>query len=168
MKKQEAHGKMTTTIYAFLPVGSKPTATVHSVRLGMCRTRDSLGRDVVWGHRFHGLNKPRETLFYLTLNGGKREAEDFLDSLKFLLRGPGLINTIDIKHFVTFKQATDLGLLWWRTELPLADLRAVFYDIQKGFEETIAERMIANENRDQKALVLRAREALRVRAPGEL
>ena len=102
------------------------------------------------------------------MNGGKREAEDFLDSLKFLLRGPGLINTIDIKHFVTFKQATDLGLLWWRTELPLADLRAVFYDIQKGFEETIAERMIANENRDQKALVLRARQALRVRTPGEL
>ena len=168
MKKQEAHEKMTTTIFAFLPVGSKPTATVHSVRLGMCRTRDSLGRDVVWGHRFHGLNKPRETLFYLTMNGGKREAEDFLDSLKFLLRGPGLINTIDIKHFVTFKQATDLGMLWWRCSLPLADIRAIFYDVQAGFEETIAEQKIGAENRDRRVQAPREQAQPGAVQPGEV
>ena len=148
MKKREAHEKM-TTIFAFLPVGSKSTATEHVIRLGTARTRDSLGQDVVWGHRFHGLNKPRETLFYLVVDD-KKKADDFLDALKYLIRGPGKVNTIDIKHFETFKQATDFGMLWWRCSLPLADIRAIFYDVQAGFEETIAEQMIGAENRDRR------------------
>ena len=146
---------MTTSIFAFMPVGSPSTATEHTIRLGLCKNHDSTGENVIWSFRFHGLNKPRETLFFLSLSD-KREADRFLDALKSLLRGPGKINTIDIKHFETFSQATDLGLLWWRTRLPLADVRSVFYGIQKGFEETIAERMIADENRDRRALAIRA------------
>ena len=145
---------MTTSIFAFLPVGSPSTATEHTIRLGLCKNQDSVGENVIWSQRFHGLNKPRETLFFLSLSD-KREADKYLDALKYLLRGPGKINTIDIKHFETFKQANDLGLLWWRTRLPLADIRAIFYDVLKGFEETIAEQMIADENRDRRARALR-------------
>ena len=141
---------MTTSIFAFLPVGSPSTATEHTIRLGLCKNQDSVGENVIWSQRFHGLNKPRETLFFLSLSD-KREADKYLDALKYLLRGPGKINTIEIKHFETFSQANDLGLLWWRTRLPLADIRAIFYDVLKGFEETIAEHMIADENRDRRA-----------------
>ena len=67
------------------------------------------------------------------------QATRAVDELKMDLRGPGTINTVEIKCFETFEQASDLGVSWFWTRLPLADVRACFYTLAKRYEAKYAD-----------------------------
>ena len=113
-----------SVVFAFLPIGSKSTASHHYVRLGHCTIRSSSGNPVNVANRFHGLNSVREMLLLVEVDRG--DAGKVLDDLKNELRGPGTINSVPITMFRTFTTSV-LGQNWMETELPLADIRAVMY-----------------------------------------
>ena len=113
-----------SVVFAFLPIGSKSTASHHYVRLGHCTVRSSSGNPVNVANRFHGLNSVREMLLLVEVDRG--DAGKVLDDLKNELRGPGTINSVPITMFRTFTTSV-LGQNWMETELPLADIRAVMY-----------------------------------------
>ena len=113
-----------SVVFAFLPIGSKSTASHHYVRLGHCTVRSSSGNPVNVANRFHGLNSVREMLLLVEVD--RHDAGKVLDDLKNELRGPGLINTVPITMFRTFTTSA-LGQNWMETDLPLADIRAVMY-----------------------------------------
>ena len=115
-----------SVVFAFLPIGSKSTASHHYVRLGHCTTRTTAGNPVCVANRFHGLNSVREMLLLVEVD--RHDAGKVLDDLKNELRGPGTINTVPITMFRTFTTSV-LGQNWMETDLPLADLRAVLYGI---------------------------------------
>ena len=113
-----------SVVFAFLPIGSKSTASHHYIRLGHCSIRTSTGNPVNVANRFHGLNSVREMLLLVAVE--RHDAGKVLDDLKNELRGPGLINTVPITMFRTFTTSA-LGQNWMETDLPLADIRAVMY-----------------------------------------
>ena len=114
-----------SVVFAFLPIGSKSTASHHYIRLGHCSIRTSAGNPVNVANRFHGLNSVREMLLLVEVD--RSDAGKVLDDLKNELRGPGLINTVPITMFRTFTTSA-LGQNWMETDLPLADIRAVMYE----------------------------------------
>jgi len=114
-----------SVVFAFLPIGSKSTASHHYIRLGHCSIRTSTGNPVNVANRFHGLNSVREMLLLVEVD--RSDAGKVLDDLKNELRGPGLINTVPITMFRTFTTSA-LGQNWMETDLPLADVRAVMYE----------------------------------------
>jgi hypothetical protein len=114
-----------SVVFAFLPIGSKSTASHHYIRLGHCSIRTSTGNPVNVANRFHGLNSVREMLLLVAVE--RHDAGKMLDDLKNELRGPGLINTVPITMFRTFTTSA-LGQNWMETDLPLADVRAVMYE----------------------------------------
>ena len=113
-----------SVVFAFLPIGSKSTASHHFVRLGHCTVRTTAGNPVNVANRFHGLNSVREMLLLVEVD--RCDAGKVLDDLKNELRGPGTINTVPITMFRTFTTSV-LGQNWMETDLPLADIRAVMY-----------------------------------------
>ena len=113
-----------SVVFAFLPIGSKSTASHHFVRLGHCTVRTTAGNPVNVANRFHGLNSVREMLLLVEVD--RCDAGKVLDDLKNELRGPGTINTVPINMFRTFTTSV-LGQNWMETDLPLADVRAVMY-----------------------------------------
>ena len=126
-----------SVVFAFLPIGSKSTASHHYVRLGHCTVRSSSGNPVNVANRFHGLNSVREMLLLVEVD--RHDAGKVLDDLKNELRGPGTINTVPITMFRTFTTSV-LGQNWMETKLPLADVRAVMYGIadQLGVQKNAA------------------------------
>ena len=118
-------------VFAFLPVGSKSTATAHLVRIGHRRTHTAHGEPNNIHFRFHGLNRIREMLMLIDVDSD--EAIDVCEQLKDLLRGHrGNIGYIVMRSHETFKPASALGSNWWRTSLALADVRSVFYAIDRA------------------------------------
>ena len=115
-----------SVVFAFLPIGSKSTASHHFVRLGHCTVRTTAGNPVNVANRFHGLNSVREMLLLVEVD--RCDAGKVLDDLKNELRGPGTINTVPITMFRTFATSV-LGQNWMETDLPLSDIRAVFYGV---------------------------------------
>ena len=113
-----------SVVFAFLPIGSKSTASHHFIRVGHCTIRSSNGNPVNIANRFHGLNSVREMLLLVEVD--RSDAGRVLDDLKNLLRGPEVINTIQITMFRTFTTSL-LGQNWMESDLPLADIRAVLY-----------------------------------------
>ena len=115
-----------SVVFGFLPIGSKSTASHHYVRLGHCTVRTTAGNPVNVANRFHGLNSVREMLLLVEVD--RCDAGKVLDDLKNELRGPGTINTVPITMFRTFTTSV-LGQNWMETDLPLSDIRAVFYGV---------------------------------------
>ena len=89
-----------SVVFAFLPIGSKSTASHHFVRLGHCTVRTTAGNPVNVANRFHGLNSVREMLLLVEVD--RCDAGKVLDDLKNELRGPGTINTVPITMFRTY------------------------------------------------------------------
>ena len=132
-----------SVVFAFLPIGSKSTASHHYVRLGHCTVRTTAGNPVNVANRFHGLNSVREMLLLVEVD--RCDAGKVLDDLKNELRGPGTINTVPITMFRTFTTSV-LGQNWMETDLPLADIRAVMYGIadQLGVQKSAASSDLAS------------------------
>ena len=116
-----------SVLYAFLPVGSRATACTHYIRIGYHASKHSDGSRTRLGTRFNGLNTVREVLLMIEVDSD--ELNEVMDRVKMRIQGPGTINTVSIKFHETFKVAYGLGHAWYETKLPLADVRAVFYEI---------------------------------------
>jgi hypothetical protein len=69
----------------------------------------------------------REVLLLIEVDSEK--LDEVMDRVKMRMMGPGTINTVSIKFHETFQMAYRLGHAWYETKLPLADLRAVFYEM---------------------------------------
>ena len=137
MEKRQAHAMTTKSmIFAFLPIGCPSTASTHTIRIGHCRKRDSADAPNNVCFRFHGLNQIREMMMLVDVDQDK--ATDAIEEVKDMLRGPGTLDTIKIKSFQTFEQASDLGVSWFRSSLPLADIRACFYEVGKRLKAKFA------------------------------
>ena len=116
-----------SVLYAFLPIGSPATASTHYIRIGYHACKHSDGSRTRLGNRFNGLNTVREVLLMIEVDSD--EINEMMDGVKMRLHGPGTINTVSVKFHETFKVAYGLGHAWYETKLPLADVRAVFYEI---------------------------------------
>ena len=118
-----------SVVYAFLPVGSAPCDEAQYIRIGYHACKFSHGVQCKLRARFGGLNSVREILFMVEVESDKRG--QVLDYLRMRLQGPGMAigNTLRIEFHKTFKMQHDLGNSWYRTKLPVADVRAVFYEI---------------------------------------
>ena len=116
-----------SVVYAFLPVGSRPTASTHYIRIGYHASQHSDGSRTRLHTRFNGLNSLREILLLIEVDS--EILDEAMDVIKMRIQGPGTINTVSIKFHETFKTAYRLGHAWFETKLPLADVREVFYQI---------------------------------------
>ena len=116
-----------SVVYAFLPVGSRPTASTHYIRIGYHASQHSDGSRTRLHTRFNGLNSLREILLLIEVDS--EILDEAMDVIKMRIQGPGTINTVSIKFHETFKTAYRLGHAWFETKLPLADVRAVFYQL---------------------------------------
>ena len=116
-----------SVLYAFLPIGSRSTASTHYIRIGYHASKHSDGSRTRLGTRFNGLNSVREVLLLIEVDSGN--LDEAMDRMKMRLQGPGTINTVSIKFHETFMVAYRLGHAWLETKLPLADLRAIFYQL---------------------------------------
>jgi hypothetical protein len=122
-----ATGAKRSVLYAFLPIGSRATACTHYLRIGYHASKHSDGSRTRLGTRFNGLNSVREVLLLIEVDSEK--LDEVMDRVKMRIQGPGTINTVSIKFHETFKAAYRLGHAWFETKLPLADIRAVFYEL---------------------------------------
>ena len=113
-----------SVLYAFLPIGSPATASTHYIRIGYHACKHSDGSRTRLGNRFNGLNTVREVLLMIEVDSD--EINEMMDGVKMRLHA---INTVSVKFHETFKVAYGLGHAWYETKLPLADVRAVFYEI---------------------------------------
>jgi hypothetical protein len=114
-------------VYAFLPLGSLPTADTHYIRLGYHACKHSDGTRARLATRFHGLNRVRELLLMIEVN--TTDVHQHLDHIQIVLSGPCTVSGVVIKNHTTFENAYRLGQAWRMTTLPLADVRAVFQHI---------------------------------------
>ena len=121
------NGKKRSVLYAFLPVGSRSTACTHYIRIGYHASKHSDGSRTRLGTRFNGLNSVREVLLLIEVDSDN--LDEAMDHIKMRIQGPGTINTVSIKFHETFRAAYRLGHAWYETKLPLADIRAVFYQM---------------------------------------
>ena len=121
--------KMTkrSVVYAFLPVGSKPTDLRKYVRIGHHASKHTDGSRARLGTRFNGLNSVREVLLMIEVD--RPEVPRVYDFLRMQIMGPGRLNGVNLQFQKTFRNAWELGTSWFETKLPLADVRAVFYEI---------------------------------------
>ena len=116
-----------SVVYAFLPVGSKPTDHKKYVRIGHHSTKHTDGTHARLSARFNGLNSIREVLLMIEVD--RSEIPRVYDYMRMLIMGPGTLNGVQLKFHDTITNAWSLGTSWFVTKLPLADLRAVFYEI---------------------------------------
>jgi hypothetical protein len=115
-------------VYAFLPLGSRPTAECHYIRIGHHASLHSDGTAARLNARFHGLNSVREVLLMVEVDSHEMARAE--DHIRMKLQGPCTINTVSIKFHETFPVAYKMGHSWYETKLPLADVRAVFYELE--------------------------------------
>ena len=114
-------------VYAFLPLGSLPTAETHYIRIGYHACKHSDGTRARLSTRFHGLNRVRELLLMIEVN--TNDVHRVLDHIQIVLSGPSTVSGVCIQTHTTFEHAYRLGQAWRKTTLPLADVRAVFRGI---------------------------------------
>ena len=116
-----------SVVYAFLPLGSKPTDLKKYVRIGHHATKHTDGSRARLSTRFNGLNTVREVLLMIEVD--RPEVPRVYDYMRMLIMGPGTLNGVQLKFHDTITNAWSLGTAWFETKLPLADLRAVFYEV---------------------------------------
>ena len=114
-------------VYAFLPLGSLPTAETHYIRVGYHACKHSDGTRARLATRFHGLNRVRELLLMIEVN--TNDVHQHLDHIQIVLSGPCTVADVFIENHTTFENAYRLGQAWRMTTLPLSDVRAVFRHI---------------------------------------
>ena len=114
-------------VYAFLPLGSLPTAETHYIRIGYHACKHSDGTRARLATRFHGLNRMRELLLMIEVN--TNDVHQHLDHVQIVLSGPCTVADVFIENHTTFENAYRLGQAWRMTTLPLSDVRAVFRHI---------------------------------------
>ena len=114
-------------VYAFLPLGSLPTAETHYIRVGYHACKHSDGTRARLATRFHGLNRVRELLLMIEVN--TNDVHQVLDHIQIVLSGPCTVADVFIETHTTFENAYRLGQAWRMTTLPLSDVRAVFRHI---------------------------------------
>ena len=124
-KKMEKVRK--SIVYAFLPLGSLPTAETHYIRIGYHACKHSDGTQARLATRFHGLNRVRELLLMLEVD--TNDVHQHLDHIQILLSGPSNVAGVRIETHTTFEHAYRLGQSWRKTNLPLFGVRAVFREI---------------------------------------
>jgi hypothetical protein len=126
-QKMEKKNARRSIVYAFLPLGSLPSADTHYVRLGYHACKHSDGTRARLATRFHGLNRVRELLLMIEVN--TTDVHQHLDHIQIVLSGPCTVSGVVIKNHTTFENAYRLGQAWRMTGLPLADVRTVFQHI---------------------------------------
>ena len=114
-------------VYAFLPLGSLPTAETHYIRIGYHACKHSDGTRARLATRFHGLNRVRELLLMIEVD--TCDVHQVLDHIQIVLSGPSTVAGVCIQTHTTFENAYRLGQAWRMTTLALADVRAVFREI---------------------------------------
>ena len=114
-------------VYAFLPLGSLPTAETHYIRLGYHACKHSDGTRARLNTRFHGLNRVRELLLMVEVD--TNDVHHVLDQIQIVLSGPCTVSGVFIENHTTFENAYRLGQAWRKSTLALSDVRAVFHHI---------------------------------------
>ena len=117
-----------TVVFAFLPVGCQRSEFQY-IRIGYFSPKTSDGIQGTLHSRFSGLNSVREILFMIEVDSSRRNR--VMDYLQTALLGPGTAigGTLRIVFHETFKNALNIGRSWYRTRLPLADIRGFFYEL---------------------------------------
>ncbi len=126
-KMEKVKAARRSIVYAFLPLGSLPTAETHYIRVGYHACKHSDGTRSRLATRFHGLNRVRELLLMIEVN--TTDVHQHLDHIQILLSGPSTVAGVCIGCHTTFENAYLLGQSWRKTTLPLSDVRAVFREI---------------------------------------
>ena len=116
-----------SVVYAFLPLGCKPTDLRKYLRIGHHSSMHSDGTRARLSTRFNGLNSVREVLLMIEVD--QTEVPRVYDFLRMQIMGPGRMNGVNLEFQKTFTNAWNLGTSWFETKLPLGDVRAVFYEI---------------------------------------
>ena len=76
-----------SVVYAFLPLGSKPTDLKKYVRIGHHATKHTDGSRARLNTRFNGLNTVREVLLMIEVD--RSEVPRVYDYMRVLIMGPG-------------------------------------------------------------------------------
>ena len=88
-------------VYAFLPLGSLPSADTHYVRLGYHACKHSDGTRARLATRFHGLNRVRELLLMIEVN--TTDVHMVLDQIQIVLSGPCTVSGVFYQKYNRLK-----------------------------------------------------------------